>query len=125
MKAKNQAGHLTMMSMMKRFSTEENARKYIERFRWPRGPVCPHCGNNEPTSIYKCKANPEKGVRPGMYKCGECREGFTVTIGTVMEDSHIPLHKWLLAFYMMMASKTQVAALQLQRQLEIGSYRSA
>jgi hypothetical protein len=48
-----------------------------------------------------------------------------VTVGTVMEDSHIPLNKWLLAYYMMCASKTQISALQLQRQLELGSYRSA
>ena len=45
-----------------------------------------------------------------MYKCAECREGFTATIGTVMEDSHIPLNKWLIAFYMMCASKTQISA---------------
>ena len=60
-----------------------------------------------------------------MYKCADCRETFTVTVGTVMEDSHVPLHKWLIAFYMMCASKTQIAALQLQRQLELGSYRTA
>jgi hypothetical protein len=60
-----------------------------------------------------------------MYKCAECEELFTVTIGTVMEDTHIPLNKWLIAFYMMCASKTQISALQLQRQLELGSYRTA
>jgi hypothetical protein len=70
-------------------------------------------------------ANPGKKIRAGLYKCAECQEGFTVTINTVMEDSHLPLNKWLIAFYMMCASKTQVSALQLQRQLEIGSYRSA
>ena len=61
----------------------------------------------------------------GLYKCAECRETFTVRVGTVMEGSHIPLNKWLIAFYMMCASKTQVSALQLQRQLEIGSYGTA
>jgi transposase-like protein len=69
--------------------------------------------------------SPKKKIRAGLYKCAECEEGFTVTINTVMEDSHIALNKWLIAFYMMCASKTQVSALQLQRQLEIGSYRSA
>lgn len=75
--------------------------------------------------IYRVAPNPQKKIRAGLYKCAECREGFTVTVGTVMEDSHLPLNKWLIAFYMMCASKTQVSALQLQRQLEIGSYRSA
>jgi hypothetical protein len=69
--------------------------------------------------------NPQKKIRAGLYKCAECLQSFTVTVGTVCEDSHIPLNKWLIGFYMMCASKTQVSALQLQRQLEIGSYRSA
>jgi transposase-like protein len=125
MKTGNKAGDLTLMQVMARFSTEESARQYIEKHRWPNGPVCPHCGNADATRIYKCKANAEKKVRPGMYKCAECREGFTATIGTIMEDSHIPLNKWLIAFYMMCASKTQISALQLQRHLELGSYRSA
>ena len=116
---------LTLMAVMQRFSTEEKAREYIEHMRWPNGPVCPHCGNADAKRIYKCAPNKEKKVRPGMYKCAQCREGFTATNGTVMEDSHIPLNKWLIAFYMMCASKTQISALQLQRHLELGSYRSA
>src|ERR1700722_16421623 len=116
---------LTLMAVMQRFSTEEKAREYIERMRWPSGPVCPHCGNADAKRIYKCAANKEKKVRAGMYKWAVCREGFTCTINTIMEDSHIPLNKWLVAFYMMCASKTQISALQLQRHLELGSYRSA
>ncbi|ATR23124.1 MULTISPECIES: IS1595 family transposase [Roseomonas] len=110
---------------MRRFSTEEAARAYFERARWPNGPVCPHCGNAQADRIYSVTPNAKARVRVGLYKCGECRDTFTVTVGTVMEDSHVPLHKWLVAFYMMCASKTQVSALQLQRQLEIGSYRTA
>jgi transposase-like protein len=116
---------LTLNEMTRRFSTEDSARQYFEALRWPNGPVCPHCGNADPSRVYKVASNPEKKIRAGLYKCAECQEGFTVTINTVMEDSHIPLNKWLIAFYMMCASKTQVYALQLQRQLEIGSYRSA
>lgn len=122
---KNPKGDLTLIQICQRFSTEEAAREYFERHRWPDGPVCPHCGNAQQDAIYKLAANPKKGIRNGLYKCGECRQGFTVTVGTVMEDSHIPLNKWIIAFYIMCASKTQVSALQLQRQLEIGSYRSA
>ncbi|WP_298214457.1 IS1595 family transposase [Acidocella sp.] len=110
---------------MQRFSTEESARAYFEHIRWPNGPTCPHCGNSSSDRIYKVTANPERKIRDGLYKCAECLQGFTVTVGTVMEDSHLPLNKWLIAFYMMCASKTQVSALQLQRQLEIGSYRTA
>jgi len=125
MKKEKTNGSLTLMQIMERFSTEDAARSYFENLRWPDGPVCPHCGNGEQESIYKLTANSASKVRPGLYKCGACRNSFTVTIGTVMEDSHLPLNKWLIAFYIMCASKTQVSALQLQRQLEIGSYRTA
>lgn len=119
-------GHdLTMISICQRFSTADAARAYMESVRWPDGPFCPHCGNSDPTRISKIAANRAAKVRPGLYRCAECVQQFTVTVGTVCEDSHIPLNKWLIAFYMMCASKTQVSALQLQRQLELGSYRSA
>lgn len=116
---------LTLLEMTRRFPDEDSARAYFEKLMWPNGPVCRHCGNADQSRIWKVTANRAKKIRPGLYKCGMCQEGFTVTINTVMEDSHIPLNKWLLAFYMMCASKTQVSALQLQRQLELGSYRSA
>ena len=114
---------LTLLEIMRRFSTEEAARTYFERMRWPNGPVCPHCGSGEKN--YALTPNPKARIRAGLYKCGTCDDRFSVTVGTVMESSHVPLHKWLIAFYMMCASKTQVSALQLQRQLEIGSYRTA
>jgi len=123
---KTKAGDdLTLMSIMARFSTEEAARAYFEQIRWPHGPACPHCGNCAQDRIYKIEPNAAAKVRPGLYKCAECTQQFTVTVGTVCEDSHIPLNKWLIAFYLMCASKTQISALQLQRQLELGSYRSA
>lgn len=116
---------LTMMAIMQRFSTEESARSYLESIRWPDGPFCPHCGNVDPSRVSKIEANAAKKVRAGLYCCLECHKQFTVTVGTIFEDSHIPLHKWLIAFYMMCASKTQISALQMQRHLELGSYRSA
>lgn len=116
---------LTLLSIGRLYSTEEAARNYFESVRWPDGPTCPHCGNCDSARVYSLTPNAKAKIRPGLFKCAECHENFTVTVGTVMEDSHIPLHKWLMAFYMMCASKTQVSALQLQRQLEIGSYRSA
>ena len=123
--AKQNGSDLTLMSVMDRFRTEEAAIAYFESIRWPKGPYCPHCGNADQERIYKLTANAESKVRSGLYKCAECRDTFTVKVGTVMEDSHVPLRKWLIGFYIMCASKTQVSALQLQRQLEIGSYNTA
>jgi len=122
---KTKTNDLTLMQITQRFSTEESARDYFEQLRWPNGPVCPHCNNADSKRIYKVTPNPEKKIRAGLYKCAECKSQFTVTVGTVCEDSHIPLNKWLIAFYMMCASKTQISALQVQRHLELGSYRSA
>lgn len=116
---------LTLMTVMERFRTEEAAIEYFESIRWPDGRFCPHCGNADPDRIYKLTANRKSKIRQGLYKCADCRDTFTVRVGTVMEDSHIPLRKWMIAFYIMCASKTQVSALQLQRQLEIGSYSTA
>lgn len=114
---------LTLLEIMRRFSTEAAARAYFEKMRWPNGPVCPHCGGADKN--YPLTPNKKARIREGLYKCGTCDSRFSVTVGTVMESSHIPLNKWLIAFYMICASKTQVSALQLQRQLEIGSYKSA
>lgn len=113
---------LTLVSMARRFSTEEAARKYMEEIRWPGGVACPKCGTHDVRTLTPSK---EKKIRPGLHWCPKCRRQFTVTAGTVMADTKIPLNKWLLAFYVMAASKTQVSALQLQRQLEIGQYRTA
>ncbi len=99
--------------------TEEEAREYMEKILWPNGPVCPHCGHQGAWSL-----NGES-YRDGLYKCKACKEPFTVTIGTVMEDSHLPIRKWLMAFYLMCASKKGISALQLQRELGLGSYQTA
>lgn len=115
--------NLTLLEITRRYSTDDAAREYFEKTRWPNGAVCPHCGNSD--KIYSRTSNAQTGTRKGLYKCGECKDTFTVTVGTVMESSKVPLHKWLLGFYLMCASKTQVSALQLQRQLELGSYKTA
>ena len=100
--------------------TEEGAREYLERVRWPHGPVCPHCGVVDGATKLEGKAH-----RVGVYKCRSCRKQFTVTVGTIFERSHIELRLWLMAFAIMCASKKGVSALQLQRQLGLGSYQSA
>jgi transposase-like protein len=99
------------------FNSEEAARKTLEKVLWPHGPVCAHCGVIN-------HAYPTK--RPGVFRCAEpeCRKDFSVTMKTVMERSHIPLHKWLLAFHLFTASKKGFSAHQLHRTLGI-TYRSA
>ena len=117
--------NLTLMQIMERFGTDEKARAYLESVRWPNGPVCPHCGNADRARIYDLTANPGKRVRAGLRQCVECSEQFTVTVGTIFEASHVPLRKWLIAWYLLCSSKKGFSALQLQRTLEIGSYRTA
>ncbi|MGP8051374.1 MAG: IS1595 family transposase [Desulfobaccales bacterium] len=99
--------------------TEEEAREYLEKTLWPNGPVCPHCGQQGAWTLNG------DSYRKGLYKCKTCKEPFTVTIGTIMEDSHLPVRKWLMAFSLMCASKKGISALQLQRQLGLGSYQTA
>ena len=101
------------------FQNEESAREYLENTRWPAGPVCPHCGATK--KIYALKG---KAHRPGLYKCGACRKQFTVTVGTLFERSKIPLHKWLMAAYLICSSKKGISAHQLHRMLGI-TYKSA
>src|SRR5215212_2413920 len=103
------------------FHDDAAAREHLESIRWPDGPICPHCGNSDADQITALKG---KSHRPGLFQCNECREHFTVTVGSVMERSHIALHKWVLAFHLMNASKKGVSAHQLHRMLGI-TYKSA
>jgi transposase-like protein len=100
------------------FTNDEAARELIESIRWPDGPVCSHCGTIGHAYAVKGRA--------GLYRCAEpeCRKDFTCTTGTVMERSKIPLHKWMMAFYLMNASKKGISAHQLHRSLGI-TYQSA
>jgi transposase-like protein len=103
------------------FHDDDAARAHLEAIRWPNGPNCPHCGNADTRKIARLEG---KSHRPGLFQCNECREHFTVTVGSVMERSHIPLHKWVLAFHLMNASKKGMSAHQMHRMLGI-TYKSA
>jgi transposase-like protein len=103
------------------FTNEDKAREALELVRWPNGPVCPHCGNLDQSKIAKSQG---KVSRPGLYYCAACNGQFTVTVGTVMERSKIPLTKWLFAMHLMGASKKGMSALQLQRMLGV-TYKTA
>ena len=101
--------------------TEDEARAILEGIRWPKGPACPHCGS---TKVTRLNAKSAK-VRDGVIQCNDCHGQFTVTVGTIMHRSHITLRQWVQAFYSMCSHKKGVSALQLQRNLGLGSYRSA
>lgn len=116
---------LTLDTILTNFATDEKARKFLEVWLWPNGPTCPRCGTNDKARIAKTKANKKCGTREGLYRCNNCVRTFTVTVGTIFEDSHIPLRKWLVAWFLICSSKKGMSSLQLQRILGLGSYRSA
>ncbi len=99
------------------FTSEKAAFKHLEAVLWPDGPVCPKCGScAQPYDLAK--------TRLGLKKCRDCKKQFTVRVGTVYESSHIPLHKWLQATYLICSSKKGISAHQLHRILDI-TYKSA
>jgi transposase-like protein len=101
------------------FTNEDAARSHLESVRWPQGPVCPHCG-----AMGNIRPLAGESMGPGWYYCADCKDKFTVRMGSIFERSHIPLHKWLLAFHLMAASKKGISAHQLHRMLGI-TYKSA
>lgn len=109
------------------FHDAEAARKYLEALRWPDGPVCPHCGIvGKAWVIHGGAQKKSSKARKGLYKCGSygCLQQFTVTVGTVFERSKVPLHKWLMATYLMNASKKGISSHQLHRMLGV-TYKTA
>lgn len=96
------------------FHNEEAAIAHLESIVWKDGPFCPHCG-----SIDRLGRLKGKSVRPGLWKCYNCRKQFTAKVGTVFESSHVPLTKWLQAVYLMASSKKGISAHQLHRILEV------
>jgi transposase-like protein len=103
-----------------RFTDPVAAAEYLEGIRWPNGPVCPHCGETE-------RCNRLNGAATGkrrVYKCYACRKQFTVMVGTIFESSHVPLNKWLAAFYLLCSSKKGMSAHQLHRMIGV-TYKTA
>ena len=100
--------------------TEDQAREYFEGIRWADGVTCPHGRSKEVTKLQG------KATRPGVYKCRVkgCRKQFTVTVGTIMERSHVSMKHWLMAFHLLCSSKKGFSALQLQRELGV-TYKTA
>lgn len=110
-----------------RFHNEEAAFAYVEAQLWPNGPVCPHCnataekiGRIQNRRSKPSRKHPEGVVQVGLRKCYACRKQFTVRVGTVFEDSHLPLRLWLQAIHLLCASKKGISTRQLQRMLGCG-----
>jgi transposase-like protein len=101
------------------FTDATKAREHLEAIRWPNGPYCTHCGDTE--RVYRLHG---KSHRPGLLHCNSCNGSFTVTTGSVMESSHVPLNKWVLAYRLMASSKKGFSAHQLHRSLGV-TYKTA
>src|SRR5258708_15110628 len=101
------------------FQSPEKARESLEKIQWPHGPVCPHCG-----VVGNHYALQGKAHRPGLWKCKDCREQFTVTVGTVFERSKIKLNVWLQAVFLLCTSKKGMSSHQLHRTLVV-TYKTA
>lgn len=102
--------------LMAQFNCESKCRDYLERLRWPDGAACPKCGKKEIARVQG---------RDAVLRCCDCQAQFTVTAGTVFNDSHLPLGKWFIATFLLTQSKKGVSALQIQRILKIGGYKTA
>lgn len=117
---------LTLKGLAKDYGKEDQARELLEAIRWADGVVCPRCGS---TDIIKVEPNAEKKIRRGLYRCRDCRKAnksnqFTVSVGTIFEDSHIGLATWLQAITLLCSSKKGFSAHQLHRQLGV-TYKTA
>src|SRR6476620_9153102 len=106
------------MPLPKIYTDENAARAHLEALLWPDGPTCPRCQSQEVTKLKG------KSTRPGVYKCRPCQKPFSVTVGTVFERSHIPLHQWVYATHLLTASKKGISSHQLMRMLGV-TYKTA
>ena len=120
MQTKADMEEMNLVMLAQEYADEDKARELLESLLWPNGPVCPHCKNHKEKAIYrlKSKEGSKSKVRKGLCKCGACRKTFTVTVGTIFEDSHIPISKWLMAIFILCSSKKSISANQMSRMLK-------
>ncbi len=100
---------ISTFKIFEMFPDAETARLYLESRLWPNGPVCPVCNSGERITTRKS----------GFYRCNACPEDFTVRTGTIFERSHIPLHKWIYAMYLMVTARKSVSSLQMSKEIGI------
>ncbi|MFU7529308.1 IS1595 family transposase [Qipengyuania sp. ASV99] len=102
---------ISLYQFFERFPNEEAARLYFERNRWADEPACGHCGS---LNVHECKDH-----KPMPYRCRDCRKHFSVRTGTVLAESRLGLHKWLMAIYMMTTARKGIPSTQMARELGI------
>lgn len=102
---------VSLYQFFQRFPNEESARIYFERNRWAGEVACPHCGSVSVAEV--------KNHKPMPYRCRDCRQHFSVRTGTVLAESRLPLHKWLMAIYMMTTARKGIPSTQMARELGI------
>ena len=102
---------VSLYQFFERFPGEEAARAYFERNRWAGEVSCPHCGSLSVATV--------KSMKPMPYRCRDCRQHFSVRTGTVLAESRLPLHKWLMAIYMMTTARKGIPSTQMARELGI------
>jgi transposase-like protein len=102
------------MPIAPHFHNEDAAFAYVEAHLWPNGPVCPHCG-----SVDRIGRLAGKSTRIGLWKCYSCRKPFTVKVGTIFEGSHVPMHLWLQAIFLIAGSTAKISSDQLSRILGV------
>jgi transposase-like protein len=106
---------MNLIELNGQFSTEDKCREQLKRLRWPEGVICPRCKSKTISRLFT----------QSKFECSDCQYQFSVTAGTVFNDSHLPLTKWFLAAYLITESKKGISACQVQRVLGLGSYKTA
>ena len=106
------------------FSDADQAREALAAYRWPDGAVCPHCGTQARATRLQPQRDAKTHARRGLWQCNSCRKQFSVTVGTIFEDSHLPLNKWLAAIHCLCANQRGLTVPELRQSLGI-TYRSA
>src|ERR1700719_3950966 len=100
---------ISTFQLFEMFPDQETARVYLEGRLWPNGPRCPVCGLGDRITERK----------EGFYRCNQCKEDFTVRTGTIFERSHVPLHKWVYAMYLLVTARKGISSLQLSKEIGI------
>ncbi|MDR0498588.1 MAG: IS1595 family transposase, partial [Holophagales bacterium] len=104
---------ISAFQMIQKFPDNESARLHIERIRWNGKPVCPRCNSSEKQYAQNRK------YEPGYYICATCEKTYTVRTGTIFERSHVDLHKWLFAIYLVCTARKGISSLQLSKEIGV------
>src|ERR1039458_5324333 len=115
---------MNLIDVAKQFGTPEACNDFLESMRWPDGAECPHCHGKQVSKYVKQASTRKSGLRKGqplpariLYVCRQCKKQFSVTEGTIFNDTHLPLEKWYTAVALMVNAKKGVSAMQLKRDL--------